>query len=872
VDDTSPKQLKKKKNSGVLVHCFAPGTRVLKASGAAVAIETLRVGNLVLGDDGQPKTVGAVIHGNQKAGGRFLHPAQQMYRVSLASFGSALSKPAAQPDLLVTGGHVLCVCTWTRAEFSGGGCVRWLEVTAHADDPARIRVARMSTTHFGVNEAGHARAGQPRTRAEFRDWKHRTAPWPLVVQVTAQQFLAWPAEARQTGDGAGAANWAMYSRAPASLPAASAFPALLRLPRHYVPEQPAQRLSAVLAAQHPGVAWTGADERPLPLVRRIAWLIGLWLADGTNNEPEVRQISGPHHEVVHELEQIAYDVHLYLGGAPAVPTVATQARFDASHRADSGQTAATLQFVEEPAARVTQRLQDTARVCDCYSIDVDRRQAHGWFRRLLTHYGLLAHKKHWPMALLSEPEEPLRKAMFAGFVDGDGGSVSGHGYRLGVAVAERAALDGVVHLARSFGYVCGPVEPCQRYSEDGSGPLPGLQTSIGGVPNGDVPTVLRSKRVDQPGTIDERDTFCAAISVAPEGGPTRDYHCVTLRESSRFLTEAGYVVSNCISGWDRTPLFISLLRLSLWADGEVHRSLNAAQILYLTVAYDWMLFGHHLHNRLEKGEVQTQRRDEDADARDKRVRVRASGFQSFSWLPPRSNPAFCILFLFFLFCPGADDTIFSFLFCFAILRAVRALCRTFSTSPSTFSSTSRTPSSACRRPSTCAAGRGRSRRSSSSSGARRQRRRAQRTLQRGRARRLRAQTSRRRLRSLALLRLRPFASGPRSRPHCGRRRRRESARPTAKRMPVRMRPDPPRQKLFGWQARRRALPPRRRLSLRSQCSRDCFVFSTSPIDAPHAVTPLSRLSRPRTRRERTVVTVASSARRFQVRLALLHCK
>ena len=45
-------------------------------------------------------------------------------------------------------------------------------------------------------------------------------------------------------------------------------------------------------------------------------------------------------------------------------------------------------------------------------------------------------------------------------------------------------------------------------------------------------------------------------------------------------------------GWDRTPLFVSLLRLTLWADGEIHRSLTAAQILYFTIAYDWMLFGY----------------------------------------------------------------------------------------------------------------------------------------------------------------------------------------------------------------------------------------------------------------------------------------
>uniref|UniRef100_A0A8C2WHL6 Myotubularin related protein 14 n=1 Tax=Cyclopterus lumpus TaxID=8103 RepID=A0A8C2WHL6_CYCLU len=65
--------------------------------------------------------------------------------------------------------------------------------------------------------------------------------------------------------------------------------------------------------------------------------------------------------------------------------------------------------------------------------------------------------------------------------------------------------------------------------------------------------------------------------------------------------ESGLLV-HCISGWDRTPLFVSLLRLSLWADGAVHASLEPAEILYLTIAYDWFLFGHMLPDRLSKGE------------------------------------------------------------------------------------------------------------------------------------------------------------------------------------------------------------------------------------------------------------------------------
>ncbi|XP_015171073.1 PREDICTED: myotubularin-related protein 14 [Polistes dominula] len=71
----------------------------------------------------------------------------------------------------------------------------------------------------------------------------------------------------------------------------------------------------------------------------------------------------------------------------------------------------------------------------------------------------------------------------------------------------------------------------------------------------------------------------------------------------RYLNESNSgLLVHCISGWDRTPLFISLLRISLWADGAIHTSLDVNQILYYTIAYDWLLFGHNLQDRINKGE------------------------------------------------------------------------------------------------------------------------------------------------------------------------------------------------------------------------------------------------------------------------------
>ncbi|XP_015112350.1 myotubularin-related protein 14 [Diachasma alloeum] len=71
----------------------------------------------------------------------------------------------------------------------------------------------------------------------------------------------------------------------------------------------------------------------------------------------------------------------------------------------------------------------------------------------------------------------------------------------------------------------------------------------------------------------------------------------------KYLSESSSgMLIHCISGWDRTPLFVSLLRISLWADGAIHTSLNPHQMLYFTIAYDWLLFGHDLPDRLSKGE------------------------------------------------------------------------------------------------------------------------------------------------------------------------------------------------------------------------------------------------------------------------------
>ncbi|XP_055376164.1 myotubularin-related protein 14 isoform X2 [Condylostylus longicornis] len=76
-----------------------------------------------------------------------------------------------------------------------------------------------------------------------------------------------------------------------------------------------------------------------------------------------------------------------------------------------------------------------------------------------------------------------------------------------------------------------------------------------------------------------------------------------LKASLKYIQEENSgILVHCISGWDRTPLFISLLRLSLWADGLIHDSMTPLQMAYFTLAYDWYQFGHQLPDRLTRGE------------------------------------------------------------------------------------------------------------------------------------------------------------------------------------------------------------------------------------------------------------------------------
>ncbi|GAB1291143.1 Myotubularin-related protein 14 [Apodemus speciosus] len=74
-----------------------------------------------------------------------------------------------------------------------------------------------------------------------------------------------------------------------------------------------------------------------------------------------------------------------------------------------------------------------------------------------------------------------------------------------------------------------------------------------------------------------------------------------------FLTQSLNIDWSQYQSWDLVQQTQNYLKLLLFiinrdGDGLIHTSLKPAEILYLTVAYDWFLFGHMLVDRLSKGE------------------------------------------------------------------------------------------------------------------------------------------------------------------------------------------------------------------------------------------------------------------------------
>ena len=90
---------------------------------------------------------------------------------------------------------------------------------------------------------------------------------------------------------------------------------------------------------------------------------------------------------------------------------------------------------------------------------------------------------------------------------------------------------------------------------------------------------------------------------APPGVHQRgSHHFESAPVLANVLEKGAGILIHCISGWDRTPCFITWIRAIAWAEGRAHQSLDSTEFLLLTLGFDWALFRHRLYDRMLRRE------------------------------------------------------------------------------------------------------------------------------------------------------------------------------------------------------------------------------------------------------------------------------
>ena len=206
--------------------CFAAGTRLRLYSGASVAVERIRGGELLMGDDGSA---------------RLVRPAS-LARGRAALFRILPADCSRHTPFTVNAEHILVlrVCSPPSVERdAAAGCwlLRCFEL--QSGNALRLRLCRFETQAAAESEL----------RRRARDWT------PLEWEVSVEEFLSSPAEVR--------AACQLFQSGPVTF-ASSASPGLQ------------QTLSRLLNAE--------ASEQQL---NWAAWYCGLWLAVGLPQQAAV---------------------------------------------------------------------------------------------------------------------------------------------------------------------------------------------------------------------------------------------------------------------------------------------------------------------------------------------------------------------------------------------------------------------------------------------------------------------------------------------------------------------------------------------------------------------------------------------------------
>jgi hypothetical protein len=172
------------KDISVLIHkrkcsvakCWGRGTQLIMSAGSLKSVESIESGDLLLGDDGEPREVqpGSLVHGNTKTDAEGDHPAAAMYRIR--------SHDPTRTDFTCNGSHILVlrlrkVASCLRCSAEG----RWaFEVYEQHTDGM---IERETLTFFGHMEAVVALDSHP----EVLEWESTVEQFLMQSQTVQQQ-------------------------------------------------------------------------------------------------------------------------------------------------------------------------------------------------------------------------------------------------------------------------------------------------------------------------------------------------------------------------------------------------------------------------------------------------------------------------------------------------------------------------------------------------------------------------------------------------------------------------------------------------------------------------------------------------------------
>ena len=529
--------------------CFGAGTEVLLYDGSVKAVEQLQVGDRLMGDDSTPRTVLSTSRGNTAADEQ--RQRAQRTRTLQIKAGHAGEYGCRSGRVH---GKFECRCVGCNLATTALKSVRG----QHEQRSSRAHLLAREQTAPATYELRSSNAGHQTftvngehvlvLRLRSEPWVERTCPGssyvirrfvldaglPRVLTVGSGKRARSGQEAARAFDSeadaqAHVASGAVQSQMLEFECTVDAFNGLcLKAQEQCQMFQPALVVYQPLAGRGLAGRLEAVLGRPAStvLVEETAWVLGMWLTDGSARDPAVWQIGLDRNQPDHSHTPVIVALEQW-------------------YRAVTGEQIASGLTAEGRAAdcagqRVITRVHRVSSAGHAvFRVSLRGKVLGG----LLEAYGLW-NGQHFPLSLLADSVE-VRRALLTGLIDGDG-CLSERGRRYDIRMKEREFAVGLTSLARSLGFTVGTMTPTTGVTEAGD-EYHAWQVSVAGEELSQLQPKLpykRCQRDEDSGRKRRDDGRASTFSLTKV--EHRDYYGFALDGNARFLL-ADYRVAHNVS-------------------------------------------------------------------------------------------------------------------------------------------------------------------------------------------------------------------------------------------------------------------------------------------------------------------------------------